>query len=92
MRKKMLKAIKELNDYIDNDREKLCDRIHNLELSHKRQERLLKRFLEIGKYFKIYLIGPVWDKLYDDVKAELSYPYFRLKSKKLPDLHEFYGK
>lgn len=84
MKKKMLKAIKDLNAYIDDDREKLCDRIHDLELSHKRMERLLRCFIRMMKYSYMdtnteqnYLVYMSLCKFYADVKKELSYPYFR---------------
>ena len=40
---KIQKSLRDLNAFIDGDRQKLCDRIHGLELSHKRMEKLLRR-------------------------------------------------
>lgn len=86
MKKKMMKAIKELNTYIDNDREKLCDRVHELELSYKRMERLLGETLRF--FNKLYNSNSqcliTWsdiDKLCFKIKNELSYPYFRVNYK-----------
>lgn len=84
MKKKMMKAIKELNAYIDNDREKLCDELHEVKLSHKRMEKLLRRFIEMMRYSYMdtnternYLVYLDLCKFYTDVKKELSYPYLR---------------
>lgn len=80
MRKKMMKALKDLNGYIDNDREKLCDRLHDMELSHKRMEKLLKECLY---FFNRDIYGVEFSvqfkaKLINKIKNELSYPYFRV--------------
>lgn len=80
MKKKMMKAIRDLNAYIDGDRQKLCDELHEVKLSHKRLERLLKRFLEISRYFDFTFI-PIIQKLHEDVQNELSYPYYRVNWK-----------
>lgn len=88
MKKKMMKALKELNAYIDDDRQKLCDRLHDLELSRKRMEKLLRRFVDMMKYSYMdtnternYLVYLDLCKFYTDVKKELSYPYFRVNYK-----------
>lgn len=44
--KRIQKALSNLNAYIDDDRQRLCDRIKNLEKSHKRMIRLFKILLE----------------------------------------------
>ena len=81
MKKRMMKAIKELNAYIDNDREKLCDELHAIKLSHKRMERLLKQvsyFMRWLDYMpeQISREGKVLDSR---ILNELSYPYFRVQ-------------
>lgn len=90
MRKKMMKAVKELNDYIDNDREKLCDKLHDLELSHKRLESLVRAFVKAARSQEMDM--DYFGRLVMRAEAELMYPYYRLNSRKLPDLHEYYGK
>lgn len=40
--RKLVKMLRKLNEAIDEDREKLCDRIGYLELSHNRMYELLK--------------------------------------------------
>lgn len=71
----MMKAIKDLNAYIDNDRQKLCDELHEIKLSHKRLESLVRQFVKAARtdcidmdYFGLLVMR---------AEAELSYPYFR---------------
>lgn len=85
MKKKTMKAIKDLNAYIDDDRQKICDRLHDMELSHKRLERLLRRWLwlsrhdvEIAEYESLHV---VYGELIRQTRQELSYPYFRANYK-----------
>ena len=42
MKKKDIKALKGIEQVLNEDYERLCDRIHGLELSHKRMLRLLR--------------------------------------------------
>ena len=83
MQKKMMKALKDLNGYIDNDREKLCDELHEIKLSHKRMERLLRMTLTFldGMFddvpAEIGLVRAL--ELQDRIKRELSYPGFRVQ-------------
>lgn len=85
MKKRMMKAIKELNAYIDNDREKLCDELHNIKLSHKRLENLLRLSLScMRNCFNYVPEGGDFEKLanlYVCINRELSYPYFRVNWK-----------
>lgn len=71
----MMKALKELNAYIDNDRQKLCDRLHDLELSHKRLESLVRSFVKVAHTKDVDDYYFCW--LVNRAEKELSYPYFR---------------
>ena len=75
MKKKMMKALRDLNAYIDDDRQKLCDRIHDLELSHKRMERLLRRCSVVLHLLPNTLIIDEVLDLKVRISQELSYPY-----------------
>lgn len=79
MKKKMMKAIKELNAYIDNDRQELCDELSELKLSHKRMEKLLKQVSYFMRWLdfmpeQVCREGKVLDAR---ILNELSYPYLR---------------
>lgn len=80
MKKRMMKAIRNLNAYIDDDRQKLSDRCHDLELSRKRLMRLLDlSFNALKKYNTLpaeYIVG-----LMVRIDRELSYPYLRVNWK-----------
>lgn len=90
--KTIMKALKNLNAYVDDDRQKLCDRCHDLELSHKRLEKLcrealvgiktLKRYVENGSiHVESWFCNESFFcslfSLRDRIERELSYPYFR---------------
>lgn len=79
MKKKMMKAIKELNAYIDNDREKLCDELHELKLSHKRLESLVRSFVKAARSETIDM--DYFGRLVMRAEMELLYPYFRVNYK-----------
>lgn len=86
MKKKMMKALKDFNAYIDNDREKLCDELHEIKLSHKRMERLLRETLNFFNklYNSDFQHSVPWsevDSLFFKIKDELSYPYHRVNWK-----------
>lgn len=72
----MLKAIKELNAYIDDDREKLCDELRNIKLSHKRLESLVRSFVKAARSEAIDM--DYFGRLVMRAEMELSYPYYRV--------------
>lgn len=85
--KAIMKALKNLNAYVDDDRQKLCDRCHDLELSHKRLENLLRLSLSCMYNCSNYVpAGSDFErlaKLYVRINRELSYPYFRVRVRRI---------
>ena len=75
MKKKMMKAIKELNAYIDNDRQELCDELSELKLSHKRLEKLVAAFVKAAR--SDYMDIKYFTRLVEKAENELAYPYLR---------------
>lgn len=82
MKKKMMKAIKELNAYIDDDRQKLCDRCHDLELSYNRARRFINKIDGILKYYQDnYACESLrfeLSTLRGQIHSFLCYPYLRV--------------
>ena len=77
--KRIMKALKDLNAYVDDDRQKLCDRLYDLELSHKRKIKLLKYCLS---YLDAIPGGKYRDILVSRIEQELSYSSYRVNWKK----------
>lgn len=75
MKKKMMKAINDLNAYIDNDRKKLCDELHEVKLSHKRLEKLVVAFVKVAR--SEYMDMKYLVRLVAKAENELAYPYLR---------------
>ena len=79
MKKKMMKAIRDLNAYIDDDRQKLCDELYEIKLSHKRLESLVRSFVKAARSEEIDM--NYFGRLVMRAEMELSYPYFRVNYK-----------
>ena len=76
---KNVKAMLKISDVLDDRYKKLCDRYHDLELSHNRKVCLLKRAAELLSYISTTddMVQEV-HYLYLAILADLNYPLCRV--------------
>lgn len=83
--KAIMKALKNLNAYVDDDRQKLCDRCHDLELSYNRARRFVNKIDRTLKYFQDnYACESLrfeLSTLRGQIHSFLCYPYLRVNER-----------
>lgn len=63
MNMKILKCLRNVNRFIDDDYQKLCDRYHSLELSHNRKKRALKQIRDF--LYNLPVAGGLFIPIYE---------------------------
>lgn len=77
------KEFKKMNKLLDLDYNQLYDKYHDLKLSHKRLEKLLKRTLDyLDSLGFIESDNGDYYSLYEAIDAELKNPLYRVRERK----------